>query len=65
MNVAPCPGALSTAMCPPLCSTMPYTVDSPRPVPLPASLVVKNGSKMRAWVGTSMPTPVSLTDSVT
>ena len=25
---------------------MPYTVDSPGPVPLPFSLVVKNGSKM-------------------
>ena len=28
--------------------TMPKTVASPRPVPLPTSLVVKNGSKMRA-----------------
>ena len=26
---------------PPLCSTIPYTVDKPRPVPLPGSLVVK------------------------
>ena len=30
---------------PPLCVTMPYTVDSRSPVPLPAGLVVKNGSK--------------------
>jgi len=28
-----------------LCFTMPYTVASPSPVPLPRSLVVKNGSK--------------------
>ena len=33
-------------MCPPLCFTMPYTVARPSPVPLPGSLVVKNGSKM-------------------
>ena len=31
---------------PPLCFTMPYTVESPSPVPL-APLVVKKGSKMR------------------
>ena len=37
-------------MVPPLCRTMPNTVASPRPVPLPGSLVVKNGSKMRALV---------------
>ena len=33
----------------------------PRPVPLPASLVVKNGSKMRARISGAMPWPVSLT----
>ena len=44
-KVAPAPGSLSTQMYPPVCFTMPYTVESPRPVPLPTSLVVKNGSK--------------------
>ena len=58
---APRWGWLSTRMCPPACSTMPYTVASPRPVPLPTSLVVKNGSKMRARVASSMPTPSSST----
>ncbi len=33
------------------------------PVPLPRSLVVKNGSKMRSRVSESMPMPVSETDS--
>ena len=44
---------------------MPYTVESPRPVPFPSSLVVKKGSKIRAFVSASMPVPVSLTASMT
>jgi hypothetical protein len=59
----PRPGALSTVTCPPLCATMPYTIDRPRPVPCPAGLVVKNGSNTRACVASSIPTPVS--DTVT
>src|SRR5437868_1636407 len=51
-------------MNPPLCFTMPYTVASPRPVPLPFSLVVKNGSNRWACVTGSMPVPVSLTASI-
>src|SRR2546421_6651011 len=43
---------------PPACFTIPYTVASPSPVPLPLSFVVKNGSKMRALVCSSMPMPV-------
>ena len=57
VNVVPRPGSLSTEMWPPLCFTMPYTVESPSPVPLPCSLVVKNGSKRCARVSASMPTP--------
>jgi hypothetical protein len=34
-------------------------------VPFPCSLVVKNGSKMRACVSRSIPVPVSLTASIT
>ena len=39
-----CPGGSPRESSPPLCCTMPYTVDSPRPVPIPNPLVVKNGS---------------------
>ena len=63
-NVRALPGSLSTWMWPPLCLTMPYTVARPSPVPLPGSLVVKNGSKMRARVASSMPVPVSVTASI-
>ena len=37
----------------------------PRPEPLPSSLVVKNGSAARDSIRTSMPQPVSRTDSTT
>src|ERR1039458_5691836 len=40
---------------------MPKAVASPRPVPLPTSLVVKNGSKIRGRISGGMPQPVSLT----
>ena len=40
---------------PPACVTMPCTIARPRPVPLPVTFVVKNGSKMRGWVSRSMP----------
>jgi hypothetical protein len=59
----PLPFSLSTSMNPPCCITMPYTVESPRPVPRPASLVVKKGSKMCSATDRSMPVPVSLTSS--
>ena len=64
-NVAPRPGSLSTPMNQPFCLTMPYTVASPRPVPLSTRLVVKKGSKMRGRICGSMPTPSSRTDRVT
>jgi hypothetical protein len=44
---------------------MPYTVASPSPVPLPSSFVVKNGSNMCDRVSGLIPTPVSLTASIT
>ena len=61
----PLPGVESTQMKPPLCFTTPYTVASPSPVPFPCSFVVKNGSKMRAFVSGVMPWPVSVTASIT
>src|SRR3990172_2025346 len=52
-------------MCPWLCFTIPYTVERPSPVPFPGGLVVKNGSKTRDRIFTSIPHPVSLTRNVT
>ena len=44
---------------------MPYTIDSPSPVPLPVGLVVKNGSNAISSVAASIPCPVSPTSSST
>ena len=52
---------LSTLMRPPWRSTMPCTIDSPRPEPSPTSLVVKNGSKMLGITSAGMPGPSSAT----
>ena len=38
---------------------------SPRPEPLPTSLVVKNGSNTLSSTSGDMPVPVSLTASIT
>jgi hypothetical protein len=46
---------------PPHCWTKPVTIDRPRPVPLPASLVVKKGSVMRWTISPGIPSPWSLT----
>jgi hypothetical protein len=40
-------------------------VARPRPVPRPRAFVVKNGSKMRRRVSSSMPQPVSATAMTT
>ena len=52
-------------MDPPLCLTTPWTTANPRPVPLPTSLVVKNGSKMRDLTSADIPLPVSVNASMT
>ena len=52
-------------MKPPVCFTIPYTVESPSPVPLPTSLVVKNGSKILSMMSEGMPVPLSLTSTST
>src|SRR5690349_13203351 len=65
LEPGPRPTSLSSWMSPPLCLTMPYTVERPSPVPLPGSLVVKNGSNTRVRVASSMPVPVSVTASTT
>ena len=38
---------------------MPYTVESPSPVPRPIFFVVKNGSNTRRCVPSSIPAPLS------
>jgi hypothetical protein len=60
-NVEPRPGFETTSIEPPFCSTAPYTIASPSPVPEPAGFVVKNGSKIRAWTSSLIPSPVSVT----
>jgi signal transduction histidine kinase len=42
-----------------------YTMERPRPVPLPISLVVKNGSNTLSRIAAGMPAPVSLTATIT
>ncbi len=46
-KIAPSPGRVSTVISPPSERTMPSEIGSPRPVPIPRGLVVKNDSKIR------------------
>ena len=64
-NDVPIPTSLETLICPPDCLVKPNTIDSPRPVPRPASFVVKNGSKIWPIVSGGMPVPVSLISIIT
>ena len=48
----PFPRAVENVIVPPASLTMPYTIDSPSPVPFSGSFVVKNGSKMNGCVST-------------
>ena len=59
----PLPTAESTITKPPDCPTKPWIWLRPSPVPFPASLVVKNDSKIRSINSAGMPLPVSLTDT--
>ena len=63
--VVPLPSSLSISTCPPDCLMKPYTWLSPRPVPLPAALVVKNGSKALRLTSAVMPCPVSVIAIIT
>ena len=60
-NLLPMPGSLRTTIAPSCACMMLCATDSPSPVPLPAGLVVKKGSKIRRSVAASMPQPASLT----
>src|SRR6478735_6143031 len=62
MNSANWPGSVATSIVPACCfATMSKERDSPRPVPSPAGLVVKNGSKIRTRAASGMPMPLSRT----
>ena len=52
--VVPFPGALSISISASCRWTIPYTIASPKPVPR-SPLVVKNGSRQRRRVSSSMP----------
>jgi hypothetical protein len=58
-KVVPLPGLLVTVIVPPLCSTNPCTVASPRPVHPRPLRVEKNGPNTRSSVARSSPHPVS------
>ena len=59
----PLPGVLSTRKVPLWARMIPTTAASPKP--RPRNFVVKNGSKIRARVASSIPMPVSSTSIVT
>src|SRR5277367_4543682 len=62
MNSVNAPGSVSTSKVPPCClTTMSKLKDRPRPVPSPAGLVVKNGSKIFALTSLGIPVPLSRT----
>jgi len=59
MKVAPPPGVPESEISPPCSLTMLYVIESPSPVPVPTSFVVKNGSKTRLAILAGIPGPVS------
>ena len=63
-----CRAVVRLAINPDVATRLPHkTVDltQPRPVPLPTSFVVKNGSNTRSTVALSIPVPVSVTATKT
>ena len=52
-------------MRPPCSRTMPWLIESPRPVPSPSGLVVKNGSNTCAASASDIPGPSSATSTAT
>ena len=54
------PGSVCTWMVPPCSRTMSADMARPRPVPLPAGLVVKNGVNILSTISGGMPSPLSL-----
>src|SRR5207245_1022320 len=62
-NDAPPPSQFSARSTPPSSATIPYDTESPRPLPSPGGLVVKNGSKIRGRASSGIPGPVSRTST--
>src|SRR6185437_9715163 len=58
-TVVPNPDSDSIWTSPLDCWTNPQTIESPRPLPFPEPLVVKNGSQARAVISGDMPFPES------
>jgi hypothetical protein len=60
INSVNAPGSVSTSILPPCCLTMmSWVIERPSPVPSPAGLVVKKGSKIFSLTSGEMPTPLS------
>ena len=60
-NIAPRPARFSAVSWPPWASTMVRAMD--KPIPMPSSLVEKNGSKISLSLSSGIPGPVSETDT--
>jgi len=65
LNIDPTPTALDAVKEPPWSWIIFCETDSPSPVPLPGSFVVKNGSKTFCKVSSDMPWPLSFTSMKT
>ena len=61
VNVVPSPSCDCTWISPLCCCMIWVEMARPSPVPSPAALVVKNGSKILAWVSALIPVPLSAT----
>src|SRR3989442_9330912 len=62
-NEAPPSSQFAARSTPPSSVTIPYDTESPRPLPSPGGLVVKNGSKIRGSASSGIPGPVSRTST--
>ena len=60
MKVVPLCFSLSTVMWPSWSFIISYTINRPRPIPLPWGFVVKNGLNMSLSTSFSIPSPLSL-----
>ena len=54
LNVVPLPDIVSTLTIPLCCFMIPYTIESPRPLPSPTSFVVKKGSNIISFISLSL-----------
>jgi hypothetical protein len=65
VKVEPRPSSVESIIRPPCSLTMPWLMDSPRPVPSPSALVVKKGSNTCVASASDMPGPSSITSIAT